>query len=321
MQWCKSLQCATDNSLKTNAHYLHLFNACRHETSLLRKACLQTSLICNFISVRKLATRLTDVTSLEFLYSCALLCTALSDTVLFLTNRYWHMTHLHQLWEQNNNVRRDLDMNLNDAAYLKKINTFFVVVSFLKRLNDYASYIVGQHCFMWSTQTKSLLQAQLKKKIASDWKNQSDGVVFFSLSLHFAVRTFCTLSVDHACLNVDPSTWLNVSGSSWPSHHCIDANCLGASRGYSSLTASGFDLWSLFFHRHEHNISSFTISLKLQCFISRARSCYSACWWMFQSGGFQTHLTHINFAVCCWAGSVRLRLIFFLEINLFFFWK
>lgn len=79
-------------------------------------------------------------------------------------------------------------------------------------------------------------------------KNQSstDELVFFSLFLHFAVRTF-TFPVDHACLNVDPLTWLNVSGSTWPSHHCSAASCLGASGGCSFLTASGFDLWSLFF--------------------------------------------------------------------------
>lgn len=39
------------------------------------------------------------------------------------------------------------------------------------------------------------------------------GLVFFFLSLHFAVRTFCTFPVGRACLNVDPLTWLNVSGA------------------------------------------------------------------------------------------------------------
>lgn len=80
-----------------------------------------------------------------------------------------------------------------------------------------------------------------------DWKNQSDEMVFSPLSLPFTVRTIHTSPVDYACLNVDPLTLLNVSGSSWSVHHCSAVSSLGASGGCSFLTASGFDLWSLFF--------------------------------------------------------------------------
>lgn len=79
------------------------------------------------------------------------------------------------------------------------------------------------------------------------------------------MRPFCTIPVDRPCLNVDPLPWLNVSGITWSSNH---ASCLGASGGCSFLTASGFDLWSLFLFsfftdRHEYNISTYTLWLTL----------------------------------------------------------
>lgn len=40
------------------------------------------------------------------------------------------MSYLHQLQEWNNNIQRDLDLKLNYADYLKKINTF--LLQFLK---------------------------------------------------------------------------------------------------------------------------------------------------------------------------------------------
>lgn len=86
-----------------------------------------------------------------------------------------------------------------------------------------------------------------------DWKNQSGEMVSFFLLLPFTVSTFCTLPADHAYLNVDPLTWLNVSGSRWSVHHCSDIRCLEACRE-CFVTASTFD--PDFFYRHEHNISS-----------------------------------------------------------------
>lgn len=82
----------------------------------------------------------------------------------------------------------------------------------------FLNYIRGW--FIWSSQTKPLFFIDVFKqqRVNFNWgqrENQSSSgeLVFFSFSLYFAVRTFCTFPVGHACLNVDPLTWLNVSGA------------------------------------------------------------------------------------------------------------
>lgn len=139
-----------------------------------------------------------------------------------------------------------------------------------------------------------------------DWKNQSDEMVFSPLSLPFTVRTIHTSPVDYACLNVDPLTLLNVSGSSWSVHHCSAVSSLGASGGCSFLTASGFDLWSLFFfssfffflfNMHERNINSYSLWSNLP-----------------ETDSFNRRRCAVHQSVggcCCWSWWSDFRVFFF----------
>lgn len=96
-------------------------------------------------------------------------------------------------------------------------------------------------------------------------ENQSSTgeLVFFSLSLYFAVRTFCTFPVGHACLNVDPLTWLNVSGAVGLHISTVLPAAWGLPVGVASWQLLELISDLLFFNRHGPKISSYTFMIIL----------------------------------------------------------